>query len=190
MRGVAKGRRLAGVLGRLGEFGGAAAVLLDPVLVGSVAHVAQEGDRVGHLNRVGHGAFVLVAVGEVRLQHELVLRLRQHGLLAARRREADPLVRVERAARVVEGGGRGAHGGGQQVGLAAVGPGDRGVGSVLAEELLVGYSGVCEGNVVVLGRVEELTVVGVAGLVVLAQLDVEVGDPAELTVDIPLASQA
>ena len=59
----------------------------------------------------------------------------------------------------------------------------------MSEKLLVGEGCVVELVVIVLGPVEELTVGGVHLVVVLRELDVEVGDPAELAVDVTLLGQ-
>ena len=59
----------------------------------------------------------------------------------------------------------------------------------MSEELLVGQRCVVELVVIVLGTVEELTVSGVHLVVVLRELHVEVGDPAELTVDVALLGE-
>jgi len=59
---------------------------------------------------------------------------------------------------------------------------------VLTEELRVGQGGVGEGDVVVLGPVEELLVSGVTVAVVLRALHVEVSDPTKLSIDVALAT--
>lgn len=64
--------------------------------------------------------------------------------------------------------------------------GDRVVRRVLSKELLIGHGLVVELVVVVLGIVEELPVSGIQLVVVLGIFNVEVGDPAQLTVDVPL----
>ena len=64
--------------------------------------------------------------------------------------------------------------------------GDRVVRRVLSKELLIGHGLVVELVVVVFGIVEELPVGGIQLVVVLGIFNVEVGDPAQLTVDVPL----
>ena len=57
---------------------------------------------------------------------------------------------------------------------------------VLAEELLVRQRRVVELVVIVLWAVEKLSVSRVHLMVVLRELDIEVGNPAELAIDITL----
>ena len=59
-------------------------------------------------------------------------------------------------------------------------------GSVLAEELLIRQRCVVELVVIVLGAVEKLSVRRVHLVVVLRELDIEVGNPTKLAVDVAL----
>lgn len=63
---------------------------------------------------------------------------------------------------------------------------DRAFWSILAEEFLISQRGVVELVVIVLGPVEELTVCRVHLVIVLGEFDIEVGNPAELSIDITL----
>ena len=62
----------------------------------------------------------------------------------------------------------------------------RALRSVLPEELLVRQTSVVELVVVVLWPVEELSVSWVHLVVILGELDIEVVNPAQLTIDVPL----
>ena len=61
--------------------------------------------------------------------------------------------------------------------------------SVLAEEFLIRQRRVVELVVIILGPVEELAVRWVHLVIVLGELHVEIGNPAELTVDVTLLRQ-
>ena len=63
---------------------------------------------------------------------------------------------------------------------------DRALRSILSEELLVRQTSVVELVVVVLWAVEELSVSWVHLVVILGELDIEVVNPAQLTIDVPL----
>ena len=63
---------------------------------------------------------------------------------------------------------------------------DRALWSVLSEELLVRQTSVVKLVMVVLWAVEELSVSWVHLVVILGELDVEVINPAQLTIDVPL----
>ena len=62
----------------------------------------------------------------------------------------------------------------------------RALRSILSEELLVRQTSVVELVVVVLWAVEELSVSWVHLVVILGELDIEVVNPAQLTIDVPL----
>lgn len=63
-------------------------------------------------------------------------------------------------------------------------------GRILSEELRVRHSRIIEGDMIVHGAVEVFSVRRMSRVVVLRALHIEVGDPAELTVNISIAGHA